>query len=648
MPAGPTFASGPVPPGTFVKVVFQTRPPSAPPAFVTALIGRTSGDKPDQIDLVRNQVAAQTVTVDPTTGQISITTGDTDEAIRRDKLLSDDTLLVSIGDDPIVDKEVFQQFLNGFINDWVSTVASSKVYIEWLANYSVKAVSTAPIFMGQAGSGTFIVQLARATADPIFTVAPGPMTIPDGSATFRMVVTGTGTVFNLRMQGPTATGFGTPVPVTAGGEFTITDDGTGGSGGTVKVKVDVAQLTGGAPGTNFPTDTNYDNTVVISTRGPRIGTAIVDTVIAALGSQYTVPFRTVKELADFVPTLFDNQADVENFHGDLTATSRTDDLAVGTLPYFSGGGQSLYLVPLKDQDIVGPTDGFDLDEITGSGYTGAVEAALVQLEDVASVCMIIPLSPTESIAAGNFRPGILNAVLSHVNRMSAVTEAKPRMAMMSARAGTTNEAVFEQAQSQMQSNRIVYVSPSTATLNAEGTSLVVPGTLIACEIAGILSSGVNAGEPISGKHLTGFVDIPDTAFTRTQKNRIGEVFGGTVIEKQGGAPTIRHFLTTNVTSSLLVEAKVTVIEIDIRRSLKSGLDATLINTRLVSGQTIGAVRSIISAILSQKVAVQVLNAFDIIKIQVDPLEPRQLNVDLAVQPVFDLNWIYLTATFTVS
>lgn len=643
MPAGPTFASGPVPPGTFVKVVFQTNPPSSPPAFVTALIGRTSGDKPKQLELVRNQVASQTVAVDPTTGVITVSTGDTDETIRRDKLLSDSSLLVSIGSDPIVDNEVFQQFLFGYLNDWVETTVAAKAYIEWLANYSVKAVLTAPIFMGQAAGGTFVVQMERATGDPVFTVSPGPMTIPDGSATFRMTVSAVQTVFNLSVKGPGATGFSTPVNVSAGGEFTITDNGVGGTGGVMKVKVDVTQLIAAI----FATDTNYDNTVVISTRGPRIGTAVSTTVISALGAEYTVSFRTVKELADFVPAQFDNQAAVENFHGTVTVSSRTDDLPVGTAPYFSGGGKTLFLVPLKDKAIVGATDGFDLDEPTGSGYTGAVTAALVQLEDKGEVCMIVPLSPTEPISAGNFRPGILNAVLSHVNQMSNVTKAKPRMAMMSARAGTTNEVVFENAQSEMQSNRIVYISPSTATLNVDGVTLVVPGPLIACEIAGILSSGVNAGEPISGKQLTAFVDIPDTAFTQTQKDRIGEVFGGTVIEKQGGASKVRHFLTTNPTSSLLVEGKVTVIEIDVRRSLKSGLDATLINTRLVGGQTIGSVRSIISAILSQKISVQVINAFDIIKIAVDPLEPRQINVDLAIQPVFDLNWIFITATFTI-
>jgi len=93
---------------------------------------------------------------------------------------------------------------------------------------------------------------------------------------------------------------------------------------------------------------------------------------------------------------------------------------------------------------------------------------------------------------------------------------------------------------------------------------------------------------------------------------------------------------------------VTRIEIDVRRTLKDALDKTLINTRLVNGSTIGTARSIIGLILSQKVNANIINAFQITKIAKNSVDPRQLDVELAIQPTFDLNYIFIRATFVTA
>jgi hypothetical protein len=653
MPAGPTFASGPIEPGTYVKVDYAQRPPASPPPFISSLIGRTSIDKPVASTLVRNQVAGQTVAFNPTTNVTTAVTGaDPDETIRRDLLLADNTGLEAIGATPIVDNETSTQFpyadpltTPAFNGDWAVTDVGVKSYIEWLIDYTVKTATppgTAPIFIGGAGVGN-MVQLARASGDPIFAADPGPVTIPDGVYTFRMSVSGTMTIFTLKMTLKSLAAFSAGVVVTGPTptEFTITDSGAGGSNGVVKVKVDPTQF-----GT-FTADGDYDNEVTVVTSGPRAGTGVsVATIqdIQALGCRYVVNYQAMKTLSDFVPQRFDNLADVQSAHGMVGVSTPNDHLSVGAEVYFNEGGQSVWIVPLKDAVILGSTDGFDLDEPTGSGYVAAVKAALVQLENVAEVSMVVPLSPTEAIGSGNFRPGILNAVLSHVNKMSAVSEAKPRMAMLGALAGTTLETVFTGTAAMANSNRIVYMAPSAALLSINGATRIVDGSIIAADLAGILSSGVNAGESISGKQLTSFIDVPDP-FTRTQKNRIGETYGVTIIEKKSGTPTVRHFLTTNPSSSLMVEAKVTIIAIDVSRSLKGALDATVINTRLIGSQTTGLVRKMVGAILDQKITAQIITAFDIVKVEQDPDEPRQLNVEVGVIPVLDTNWIYIHCVF---
>lgn len=392
---------------------------------------------------------------------------------------------------------------------------------------------------------------------------------------------------------------------------------------------------------------NYIN---VSVAGPAIGydadtvdpgTPVIGTGADTAGTRYTVEYRRIKTVADLEPLTFDNVRDLQDFHGAIDSSTGVDALSFGAVPYFRQGGGPVIAVPLRD-NVIDPTSGFDLS--VDAEYVSAVEEALEKLEDVEEVTMVIPLSPTET---GTFRPGILSNVKSHVLRMSTLTERKPRMAILGARANTTDQDVFINNAKALKSNRLIYVAPATATLTTSGVTKLCDGSTIAAAIAGVNSDpNVDAGAPLEVQ-ITAFDDIPDP-FTRTQKNRIGEINGVTIIEKKSGTPKVRHFLTTDLTSSLTAEGKVTRIEIDVRRSLQTALDNILINTRFVDGQTIGTASSIIGLILNQKIESRIINDFRIDKAQRNAAEPRQLDVELSIRPVFNLNWIFIQATFLAS
>jgi len=624
----PTFSPGYVEPGTFVEVELQNVPQPVAPLFVTALIGTTSLDKPVTKSLVRNSVAGFNFSVN-TDGTITTGVADADETDRRDILEAVAADVTST--DRIID-ELGIEWLNGANEAWVSVTATAKDYIEWAANYTVTATSapggaTAFVFAGEPGSG-LPIEISRVTSEPSFTGSTA-VTVVDGTHT--LTVNRTVGVFTFQLDGTAA------VTVTAGGEFnvpTVTPQ--------FRIKVDIAALTAAIVAAG-DVDGNYIDGNVVSTNGPTAGTT-GSGVLAGTGTKYTSFYHKLKDATDLAAQRFDDIRSLQSFNGDVTSTSGTDALSFGAVPYFRQGGSTIVSVPLRDI-LIDPTNGFDLT--VDAGYVSAVEEALTRLEDVSDVSCVIVLSPTETASAGNFRPGILNAVKSHVLTMSSVTNAKPRMALLGARAGTTTESVFTTAATTLHTNRVVYIAPATATITLNGVTKTANGSSIAAAISGILSNpAFNAGEPISGKAITAFDDVPDP-FTRTQKNRIGGIFGTTIIEKQGGAPIIRHFLTTDQTSALTAEAKITRIEIDVRRSLKQSLDSTLINTRLLNGQTIGTAKSIIGLILGQKISDQVINEFNITKIAKNATEPRQLDVEVAIRPVFDLNWIFLKATFTV-
>jgi hypothetical protein len=388
----------------------------------------------------------------------------------------------------------------------------------------------------------------------------------------------------------------------------------------------------------------------VSTAGPRNGAStggagVIPDYPTNGSTKYQLSYYTLKTTNDLKAVRFESIAAIRAFHGQLTGTTQTDHLSLGCAPYFNNGGAEVFCLPLHD-DVIDPTDGWDIE--TESGYVSAVEEALALLEEVTEVTCVIPLHETEvSATAGNWYPGILRKTVAHIAKMNGLLSGAPRIAMLGARANTVLEATFIESQQACGSQDVMYICPSTASLTTGGTTYTMNGANMAAGMAGIWSNpGFNSAEPISGKSFVGFDSVTDP-FTRLQKNRIGEQYGGTVIEVKEGATKVRHFLSTKPGNPLEAEGKMAKIRIDIRKVLKQALDTTVINQRL-SPTTVATAKSIIGLILNQKIIDRILNGYEITKMQINALEPRQLDVEVKVIPVFDLNWVYIRATFAIS
>jgi RNase P/RNase MRP subunit p29 len=638
-----TFAPGYVRPGTYVEVKFAPTPNVIVPPFVTALIGRTSESKPATITLIRN--AANDVRVVFDSNGLAASGADSDEAIRRDFVDTYNNVAKSGG--VLVMNSAVDSLgtghLKGSSQAWVpfnSGVASSdKVYVEWVAKYYT-VPATGSVFAGSMSSGQLVsiagvTQESQTVGGISFVDQTTEISASDGDHT--MTLTNTAGIYTIAWDGGTAsTGFNALTPI-----FEAVLDGSP-SLGQIKVLVDPAKVTAVGVGAGE----TFTSTVRVSTAGPAYGTSTTPGTysVGNHGVSYTLAYGKPKTSSDFAVQRFDDVTALQNFHGAIDINTGTDYLSLGALPYFTAGGGPAFAVPLRDKAITGIST--DPDLTNDAGYVEAVRLALQLLENNVEVACVIVLSPTEVAGNGNFRPDILNYVKTHCLEMSSTSKRKPRMGILGAVANETNESVFIAAAQAAGTNRIVYLAPATATLNAGGRTFTVDGSTMAAGLAGILSRpDINAGEPISGKSFDMFSDVSDQ-FTETQKNRMAAT-GITIIEKQGGATKVRHFLTTDPTNVLLSEAKVTRIEIDYRKSLVQALDAVMINTRFTP-TAIGTVKSIIGQISDSKRVAEIINDYRIIKVAVNPVEPRQLDVEVAVQPTLDLNWIFISATFQTS
>ena len=573
-------------PGTYVEVKNQVTPPALTPGFVTAIIGTTSTDKP----------VTKVLTRDTTT--LSAKT------LRRDTL---DTTVTSV-------ESMVDEFGVTYIKDqdWSWLNVSSTAYVSMGANF----VSTNPI------SGV------------TFMPFDGP-SLNGGGVTPITSVDGTQTLVYTFAGNTLTWGGGAPLALSLGsGVYELTDVATK----KIRVSVETTQL---------PTSGTTTDAVTVSTLGPLVG---VD---------YTVSYHKAKTSTDLDPAIFDDLTSLQEFHGAVLDDSVTypevsnaEALSIGAEPYFAAGGGSVVVVPVRDKKI-DAASGWDIynasASIANAAWVGAVVEALVKLEDEAAVSCVIVLSPTEkSSTTGNYREGIYSAVISHLNRMNSLTEGKPRMAILGARANTTNEKTYEESAAFGTNENIVYLAPATASKAISGYTKLLNGATIASGLAGICSTpDYNAGEPITGKPMTMFDSITDPFSGRLQRNRVAQA-GVTLIETQDSQPVVRHFLTTNQTSILTGEAKVTRIKIDTRRTIRQTLNATVINRRLVDGETIALVNSLIGMVLNQKIRDQVINAFNIKSVAVDPIDARQLNVKVEIKPTFDLNYILVEETFVTA
>ena len=628
----PTFTKGYTEPGVYTKVILEANPTNVSPAFVTALIGRTSLDKPAVTTLIRNRVESFHFPIVDNEVDVPNIVADADETRRRD-YLGDDTQVQLISSVPTINSVIDVQgnsYLYGASFDWVPFVTGIKTYIEWAARYQMELkAGTTVLVAGQNGSG-LPVQMARVSQDTGFSGITA-VSMADTVATpyvIKLIKTATD-IGNVTWDGGVAVPF-TGVSFTAG---IFEAELTGGTPGGAKIRVQIHQTL-----FNALSDDTYENNVYVSTRGPQpIGT-VGNGTTAADGVLYDVRYQGLKNAADLDPKRFDDLTNLQLWHGQLAKTTPTDSLSLGAAPYFKQGGGTVVTVSLRDV-LIDSTNGFDLTD--PGQYEAAYEDALERLEDVPDVSLVIVLTPVEV----GYRTSIMNNVKSHVLNMSSVTERKPRMAIMGARANTVDETVFSNAAQAMNSNRIIYLAPATAVITTGGFTYTMDGSAIASAIAGICSSpDIDAGSPLTRKSIDAFDDIPDP-FTRTQKNRMAGAYGVCIIEKVGSLIRIRHFLSTYPATILGAEGKVVRIEIDIRRSLQNTLDPIIIGTRLLDGATLSVVEAYVAAVLRQKVNDQVLVKYRIDKVAMNGTDKRQIDVQVSVLPVLDVDWVYIEATF---
>ena len=344
-----------------------------------------------------------------------------------------------------------------------------------------------------------------------------------------------------------------------------------------------------------------------------------------------------------------SESSVEFFVLDSTATSArilfTADLALNL-----GEALRATVVDTKDADF------FD------AGWLEAYEAA-----EKIEVDMVVPL-PSQTISA-IFQNGKL-----HVETMSNIRNKKERMLFVGAIKGLepnnvigTEDAAVEDigvlegiqgddvaeiltgniedlADYGVQnafgdSFRVVYFYPDEIIVQAGADRITVDGFFMAAAAAGYFSGNTQIQEPLTNKRLSGFTISSRKLYPPLVEENI--VNGGITLltPVQGGGRVIWGKTTTDSLEPTEEEISIVFIRDRIAKAMRRAFLPYIgrAETPTYKATLFAVAQSAVQTFIQQRL----ITAFAGLTVNRDPVEPRQWNVTLSVQPTYPTNWIWV-------
>ena len=323
----------------------------------------------------------------------------------------------------------------------------------------------------------------------------------------------------------------------------------------------------------------------------------------------------------------------------------TDDLALGA-------GESIRATVVDEKDA----DFFDV------GWLDALES-LERIE-----CDIVVPLPSQTISA------IFQNTRIHVESMSNIKNRKERVMFFGAINGLTPEnvigttaaavediGILEGIQGDEVSEilsgdvedltdygvqnsfggtfRTTFFYPDEIVVQIGADRTAIDGFYIAAAAAGYLSGVPRIEIPLTNKVLAGFTILRDKLFRPITIESLVNA-GITVLQPATGGGRVIWGKTTTI-SGFAEEEEISIVFIrdriakDMRAAFRSFPGQA--ESPTTQGTLIARATSIAQSFITRRL----ITAFANLSVVRDPIEPRQWNIRLAVQPTFPVNWIYI-------
>jgi tail sheath protein len=190
--------------------------------------------------------------------------------------------------------------------------------------------------------------------------------------------------------------------------------------------------------------------------------------------------------------------------------------------------------------------------------------------------------------------------------------------------------------------RAVYFYPDQIVVQVGTQNSIIDGFYIAAAAAGYLSGNNNIAVPLTNKILSGLTILRNKQFSPLTLTQLASA-GVTVLQPVTGGGNVVWGITTSQ-SGFVEEQEISIVFIRdrIAKSLRSGFDDFVgfpIDDTMLAKLTARAL-----AMLNGFIAEGLISQFADLIVEVDPVDPTQIDISVKVQPVYPLNFIYISVS----
>lgn len=188
--------------------------------------------------------------------------------------------------------------------------------------------------------------------------------------------------------------------------------------------------------------------------------------------------------------------------------------------------------------------------------------------------------------------------------------------------------------------RAVYFFPDEIVVQIGADTQIIDGFYIAAAAAGYLSGVTNVAIPLTNKVLSGLTILQNRMFNQLTLQQLAAAGVCSMMPVAGGALCIWGLTTTQSGAPEEQEISIVFIRDRIAKSLRAGFQAYIGNPE--DNDTAGTLLARGTSLLNSFINQGLITNYKGLTISQDLVDPRQWDINVACQPVYSINWIYIT------
>lgn len=190
--------------------------------------------------------------------------------------------------------------------------------------------------------------------------------------------------------------------------------------------------------------------------------------------------------------------------------------------------------------------------------------------------------------------------------------------------------------------RCVYFYPDQIVVQAGAENVLIDGFYIAAAAAGYANADLALQNPFTNKVFSGFTILSNKMYSTLILEQLAAAGVCTLQPVSGGGRVVWGITTSQSGFPEEQEISIVFIRDRVAKVLRAGFQGFVGTPQTANTQQQLSTEATI--LLNALVSQSLITAFQGLTVMQDPVDPRQWNISVSVQPTYPINWIYITVT----